>query len=71
MRRHIRKLESEDMEKVMKVSQFISAGVFVVLAIILNCNGPDLLLISLAIIMAVNVVVSFFIAGKKNSLRRG
>ncbi len=59
------------MEKVMKLSQFISAGVMIALAIILNCNGPDLLLVVLAAIMAVNVVVSFFIAGKKKSLRRG
>ena len=58
------------MEKVLKLSQFISAGVMIALAIILNCKGPDLLLVVLVAIMAVNVVVSFFIADKK-SLRRG
>lgn len=58
------------MDKVMRLSQFISAGVFVALALLLNYRESDLWLIVLAAVMAVNVVVSFFIAGKKKSLRK-
>lgn len=59
------------MNKVMRLSQFISAGVFVALVLLLNYSESDLWLIVLAVVMAVNVVVSFFIIGKKTVLRKG
>lgn len=59
------------MDKVQRLNQFISAGVFIALALLLNCKESDLLIVVLTAIMAVNVVISFFITGKKNSLRRG
>ncbi len=58
------------MEKVMKLSQFVSTGVFIALALLLNRDESDLWLVVLAAIMAVNMIMSFFIAGKKKSLRR-
>lgn len=59
------------MDKILRINQYISAGVFIVLVLLLNSNESDIWLIVLAAVMAVNVVVSFFIIGKKKVLRKG